>query len=154
MSSSALQQRSRSWPATGLFAIIALLVQLGAVTPASAADETVSINFALNGGTPTYRATGFIYGLSQDASQPPQNLLSDIKVKNMRAGGSQIGCPNGGWVNGQYAPRRDFIRAYYAKARAVGSKYIMILAGIWGADGVCNVPRWPGDNGNWTEDRK
>ncbi len=148
---STLPRLRRSRLTLGMFTAVALAVQLGALVPALAANETVTVNFALNGGTPTYRATGFIYGLSQDASQPPQNLLSDIKVKNMRAGGSQIGCPNGGWVNGQYAPRRDFIRAYYAKARAVGSKYIMILAGIWGADGVCNVPRWPGDNGSWTE---
>jgi len=69
----------------------------------------------------------------------------------MRGGGSQIGLPNGGWVNGQFAPRWDFVRAYYAKARSVGATYIMILAPLWGSDGVNNVPRWPGDNGNWTE---
>src|SRR5262249_35143052 len=103
------------------------------------------------GGTPTYRASGFIYGLSADASLPPQNLLTDIKVKNMRAGGSQVGCPNGGWVNGQYAARWNFVKAYTGKARAGGSKVIMILAALWGSDGVCNVPRWPGDGGNWTE---
>jgi hypothetical protein len=137
--------------AVWLGAALAVLVQLSIVARAFAANETVSVNFASSGGTPTYRASGFIYGLSADASQPPQNLLSDIKVKNIRAGGSQLGCPNGGWVNGQYGPRWNFVRAYHDKARAVGSKFIMILAPIWGADGVCNVPRWPGDNGNWTE---
>jgi hypothetical protein len=134
-----------------LLAVVALSMQLASIAPVLAANETVSVNFASSGGTPTYRASGFIYGLSADGSQPPQNLLSDIKVKNIRAGGSQVGCPNGGFVNGQYAARWDFVRAYYARSRAVGSKFIMILAGIWGADGVCNVPRWPGDNGNWTE---
>jgi hypothetical protein len=150
MSTSASQRVSRRL-ALGSLAVLALSTAPGLVAPADAADETVAVNFAQSGGAPTYRASGFIYGLSVDASQPPQQLLSDIKVRFIRAGGSQVGCPNGGWVNGQYAARRNFIRAYYAKARAVGARFIMILAPIWGSDGVCNVPRWPGDGGNWSE---
>jgi len=120
-------------------------------SPAHAQVDTMTIDMGLFGGAPTYRASGFIYGLSQDATRPAQSLLSQIKVRIMRAGGSQIGCPNGGFVNGGYAARRDFVRAYYAKARAIGAKYSMLLSGLWGADGPCNVPRWPGDGGNWTE---
>ncbi|MBN1311476.1 MAG: RICIN domain-containing protein [Anaerolineae bacterium] len=129
--------------------ITALLVQ--SVSPALAANDTVAVNFAAYGGSPTYRASGFIYGLSADASTPPQTYLSQINTRFIRAGGSQIGCPNGGWVNGQYTPRWNFVKAYYAKSRAVGATFIMILAPLWGSDGVCDVPRWPGDNGNWTE---
>ncbi|HEU4323627.1 MAG TPA: RICIN domain-containing protein [Roseiflexaceae bacterium] len=131
-------------------AILALVMQFGA-PPVSAANETVSINFALNGGAPTYRASGFIYGLSTDASQPAQSTLSDIKVKVLRGGGSQIGCPNGGWINGQLTPRWNMVKAYTAKARSLGGNFSIILAALWGADGVCQVPRWPGDNGNWAE---
>jgi hypothetical protein len=69
----------------------------------------------------------------------------------MRAGGSQIGCPNGGYVNGGYTARWNFIKAYYARARSTGARFSLLLSGMWGSDGVCNVPRWPGDNGNWTE---
>jgi len=129
----------------GMSALVMVLVG-PAIPPgiAAAANETVTVNFALNGGTPTHRATGFIYGLAQNATTPAQTLLSQIKVKFMRAGGPQIGCPNGGWINGGYAPRWSFIKAYYAKARAVGSKYIMLLPGIWGAVGRCTVPRYPG----------
>jgi hypothetical protein len=118
---------------------------------AHAQVDKMTIDMGVFGGAPTYRASGFIYGLSQDASRPAQSLLSQIKVRVMRAGGSQIGCPQGGFVNGAYAPRRDFVKAYYAKAKAVGAKYSMLLAGLWGADGRCNVPRWPGDGGDWTE---
>lgn len=142
---------SRFWLAVSLVTLVALFTQVGGVTPVYAANETVTVNFALSGGTPTYRASGFIYGLSADASSPPQTYVSQIKTRFIRAGGSQVGCPNGGWVNGQYTARWNFIKAYYAKARAVGAKFIMILAPIWGSDGVCNVPRWPGDNGNWTD---
>ncbi len=148
MSTMVLQSAS---PRSALSAVAIAMLWIAAPAPALAANEAVTVNFALNGGTPTYRATGWIYGLSQDASQPPQNLLADIKVRNLRHGGSQIGCPNGGWINGQYAPRWSSIRSYYGKAVAVGARYEMILAAVWGSDGVCNVPRWPGDNGSWTE---
>jgi len=69
----------------------------------------------------------------------------------MRAGGSQIGCPNGGYVNGGYAARWNLIKAYYARARGTGAHFSLLVSGMWGSDGVCNVPRLPGDGGNWTE---
>ncbi len=149
--SNTITSRSSRWLTLSVMTILALLAPLGIPMPAYGAADTVTVNFALYGGTPTYRASGFIYGLAQDASTPPQTLLSQIKVKFIRHGGSQIGCPNGGWVNGQYTPRWNSVKAYYAKAQAVGATYIMLLSALWGSDGVCNVPRWPGDNGNWTE---
>src|ERR1041385_5040805 len=118
--------------AIGTLAMFVVLCR--APAPAHAQVDTMTIDMGLFGGAPTYRASGFIYGLSQDASRPEQSLLSQIKVRLMRAGGSQIGCPNGGFVNAAYAARRDFVKAYYAKARAVGSKYSMLLSGLWGAD--------------------
>jgi len=131
--------------------LVTFAVLVRSPAPAHAQVDTMTIDMGLFGGAPTYRASGFIYGLSQDATRPTQTLLSQINVRVMRAGGSQIGCPNGGWVNGGYAARWNFVKAYYAKARAIGSKYSMLISGIWGADGPCNVPRWPGDGGNWTE---
>src|SRR5260221_13521366 len=93
--------------------VICVLLAFGflaaAAAPAHAQVDTMTIDMGLSGGAPTYRASGFIYGLSQDATRPAQNLLSQIKVRLMRAGGSQIGCPNGGFVNGGYAARRDFV---------------------------------------------
>jgi len=134
---------------------VGALVTLGFLTsapaPAHAQVDTMTIDMGLFGGAPTYRASGFIYGLSQDATRPVQSLLTQIKVRLMRAGGSQIGCPNGGFVNGGYTARWNFVKAYYAKAKAIGSKYSMLLSGLWGSDGPCSVPRWPGDGGNWTE---
>lgn len=129
--------------------VLALVVQPAA--PAFAAVDTMTVDMATYGGTPTYRASGFIYGISQNGSAPSSSLQSQIKVKVLRAGGSQIGCPNGGYVNGGYTARWNFIKAYYARARATGAKFSLLLSGMWGADGVCNVPRWPGDGGNWTE---
>jgi hypothetical protein len=116
-----------------------------------AAADTVTIDFATTYGAPTYRASGFIYGLSEDGTQPAQNLQSDIKTRFIRAGGAQLDCPNGGYVNGQYARRWNSVKGYYARTQAIGAKFILLTHDLWGADAVCNVPRWPGDNGDWTE---
>jgi hypothetical protein len=102
-------------------------------------------------GAPTYRASGFIYGIAQDGSQPPTTTLSDVQIKFLRVGGSQIGCPNGGYVNGQYAQRWNVVKAYYAKARAIGATVLLLASDLWGADDVCNVPHYPGDGGDWTQ---
>ena len=83
--------------------VLALVAQPAA--PALAAVETMTVDMTAFGGTPTYRASGFIYGISQNGASPSASLQSQIKVKVMRAGGSQIGCPNGGYVNGGYTAR-------------------------------------------------
>src|ERR1043166_4090621 len=110
----------RSSVVVGVLVVFGVLARSPA--PAHAQVDTMTIDMGLFGGGPTYRASGFIYGLSQDATRPVQSLLSQIKVRLMRAGGSQIGCPNGGFVNGAYTARWNFVKAYYAKARAIGSK--------------------------------
>jgi hypothetical protein len=113
--------------------------------------DTVTIDLASQLDAPSYRASGFIYGLSEDGIQPPQHLQSDIKVRFIRAGGAQLDCPNGGYVNGQYTRRWSSVQGYYARTKAIGAKFVLLTHDLWGADAVCNVPRWPGDNGNWTE---
>lgn len=112
--------------------------------------ESVSINMSESGGSPTYRASGFIYGISQAVTTPAASLQSEIKTQLMRAGGSQLDCPDGGWINNNIGPRWTFVQNYYARAKSVGATYVMILAALWGADGVCTVPSYPGDNGDWT----
>lgn len=113
--------------------------------------DTVTIDFATQLGRPTYRASGFIYGLSENGTQPAQEFQSDIKVRFIRAGGAQLDCPDGGWVNGKYTRRWDSVKGYYARTKAIGAKLILLPHDLWGADGVCHVPRWPGDNGDWSE---
>ncbi len=113
--------------------------------------EEISVDFKKPLGTPTYRASGFIYGLSEGGTLPEQNLQSEIKVQFFRVGGAQLGCPDGGFVNGHYAERWKVVKAYYARAKAIGAKLILLPHDLWGADAVCNVPRWPGDNDDWTE---
>jgi hypothetical protein len=132
-----------------LSASVSLLLLTQSPSPAFA-DDTVAVDLGLLSGAPTYRASGFIYGISQDGSQPPNATLTDIKITHLRCGGAQIGCPNGGYVNGQYAARWSAVKAYYAKAKAIGATLLVLVHDIWGADGACNVPNYPGDGGDWT----
>ena len=113
--------------------------------------DSVTLDMALALGVPTYRASGFIYGIAQDGSEPPNSTLADIKIQSLRVGGAQIGCPNGGYVNGQYTARWNAVKAYYAKAKAIGAKVLLLVHDLWGADGACNVPHYPGDGGDWTQ---
>jgi hypothetical protein len=113
--------------------------------------DEIEIDFAKQLGAPTYRASGFIYGLSEDGKSPALKLQNEIKVKFIRAGGAQLGCPNGGYVNGDYARRWESVKGYYARAKELGATFVLLPHDLWGADAVCPVPRWPGDNGDWGE---
>jgi hypothetical protein len=116
-----------------------------------AARDSVTVDMGVASGAPTYRASGFIYGISQDGAQPPVAILSDIKVRHLRSGGAQIGCPSGGYVNGQYTARWNAVKAYYDKAKSIRATLLVLVHDIWGADAVCRVPRWPGGGGDWSE---
>jgi Carbohydrate binding module (family 35) len=133
-----------------IFAMTLTGVALQHVQLTHAAADSITINLSISGGAPTYRASGFIYGLSQDGSQPPASMQSNIKTQFLRAGGAQLNCPNGGWINNDFATRWNSVKGYYARARAIGAKLILLPHDLWGADAVCNVPSYPGDNGNWT----
>ncbi len=138
---------SRRWLL--LSAPVSLLLLTQSLSTAFA-DDTVTVDMGSLAGAPTCRASGFIYGISQDGSQPPNATLTDIRITHLRCGGAQIGCPNGGYVNGQYAARWNAVKAYYAKAKAIGATLLVLVHDIWGADGACNVPSYPGDGGDWT----
>lgn len=117
----------------------------------SVVADGVTIDMSVCSGAPTYRASGFIYGLAEDGNQPSADLLADIKIKFLRAGGAQLDAPDGGYVNRKYRRRWNSVLAYYQKAKAAGATLIILIHDLWGADAVCHVPFWPGDNGDWTE---
>lgn len=99
--------RPRRWRGrVVLTATLALATGLTVVAarPALAADESISVNFSVTNGTPTYRASGWIYGMTEDGTNPPDNYYRDVKFQAMRAGGAQL--PGGGWVGGGYDRRR------------------------------------------------
>jgi hypothetical protein len=131
---------------TALFMLLGISPVVSAGTPA----DRLTIDLVTELGAPTYRAAGFIYGLSQDGTQPSQSMQSDIRTQFIRAGGAQIGCPDGGWANGEYTARWNSVAGYYERTQAIGATFILLVHDLWGADAVCSVPFWPGDNDDWT----
>jgi hypothetical protein len=117
--------------------------------PAQAADESISVNFSVAGGSPTYRASGWIYGMSENAAAPADHFYRDVKFRYMRAGGAQLDSP-GGWVSGKYDRRWNATRAQLLRTRSLGAEFILLVHDLWGADGY-PISRFPGDNGNWTD---
>jgi len=142
----------------GIRRALATLVTAGALVagtlvtsagPARAADESISVNFSVAGGSPTYRASGWIYGMTEDASAPADHFYRDVRFRYMRAGGAQLDSP-GGWVSGKYDRRWNATRAQLLRTRSLGGEFILLVHDLWGADGY-PISRFPGDNGDWTD---
>ncbi len=117
--------------------------------PARAGDESIAVDFSAGGGTPTYRASGWIYGMTENASAPADHFYRDVRFQAMRAGGAQLDSP-GGWVSGRYDRRWNATRAQLLRTRALGGRFVLLVHDLWGADGY-PISRFPGDNGDWTD---
>ncbi|MEO6090159.1 MAG: RICIN domain-containing protein [Umezawaea sp.] len=130
-----------------LLAVVASV--LAQAAPAQAANESISVDFSVTRGSPTYRASGWIYGMTENASAPADHFYNDVKFRYMRAGGAQLDSP-GGWVSGKYDRRWNATRAQLLRTRALGGEFVLLPHDLWGADGF-GISRFPGDNGNWTD---
>jgi hypothetical protein len=117
--------------------------------PAQAADESITVNFSVAGGSPSYRASGWIYGMTENGSGPADHFYRDVKFRYMRAGGAQLDQP-GGWVSGGYQRRWNATLAQARRTAALGGQFILLPHDLWGADGY-PISRFPGDNGNWSD---
>jgi hypothetical protein len=117
--------------------------------PVVAGDESITVNFATTNGSPTYRASGWIYGMTEDASGPADHFYRDVKFRYMRAGGAQLGSP-GGWVAGTYERRWNSTLAQARRTIALGGQFVLLPHDLWGADGF-PISRFPGDNGDWRD---
>ncbi|WP_083502418.1 lectin [Sphaerimonospora mesophila] len=134
-----------------LFAVGALVAGsvLTTTAPAQAADQSITVNFSVTDGSPTYRASGWIYGMTEDAANPPDHFFTDVRFRYMRAGGAQLDGP-GGWVSGKYDRRWNATRAQLLRTRSLGGEFVLLVHDLWGADGY-PISRFPGDNGNWAD---
>lgn len=134
-----------------LFIACALAVTglVAPAAPALAADEAITVDFATTGGSPTYRASGWIYGMTEDAAAPADHFYRDVKFRYMRAGGAQLASP-GGWVSGAYERRWNATLAQARRTIALGGQFVLLPHDLWGADGF-PISRFPGDNGDWTD---
>ncbi|MDG5809441.1 RICIN domain-containing protein [Streptomyces ossamyceticus] len=128
----------------------ALAATLLPAASSQAADTSVNVDFATADGAPTYRASGTIYGMTENGSLPQGHFYKDIRWQFMRAGGAQLdGQGAGGWVNGKYDRRWNSTLAQYKRTKTLGGTFIIIPHDLWGADGSI-MPTYPGDNGDWS----
>jgi hypothetical protein len=127
---------------------LATLVVIPAPSPARADDQSISVDFAATRTAPTYRASGWIYGMTENGAAPPDHFFTDVEFRAMRAGGAQL--PGGGWVGGGYERRWNATRAQMLRTQALGGRFVLLPHDLWGADGA-PISRFPGDNGNWSD---
>ena len=114
---------------------------------AQADDQSLSVNFAAT-TAPTYRASGWIYGMTENGSGPPDHFFTRRQVPGHA--GRRRAAAGGGWVGGGYDRRWNATLAQARRTAALGGKFVLLPHDLWGADGA-PICRFPGDNGNWTD---
>src|SRR5689334_11933748 len=122
-----MRTRIRSVIAACALAVTGLVVP---AAPALAADEAITVNFATTGASPAYRASGWIYGMTENGTGPADHFYRDVKFRAMRAGGAQL--PGGGWVSGGYDRRWNATLAQARRTIALGGQFILLPHDLWG----------------------
>jgi hypothetical protein len=137
--------------ATVLAAALGLLA-LPSVPRAQAA-ESLSVNLASVIRPATAVGEGFLYGVSQDGTQPPDQYLQPLGITAFRGGGHVTG----GWIGDGYqlgSGTQTDINTVLAQARRLTqspyhAQYQVLLSDIYGADGgQPSNTTYPCDNGN------
>ena len=158
--SSGRRRYSVSVLALALATVGALVLLPATHASANDPDTTVSINLAQTGKVPTHAGSGFLYGLSQDGTQPADSLLAPLDPTLFRGGGARIA--GDGWIGDGYTAGSGFqVRMTSAldQARQVGAApydatYHLLVSDLYGADTTQpSNTVYPCDNGNcanWT----
>ncbi|AWB26668.1 hypothetical protein HARCEL1_02540 [Halococcoides cellulosivorans] len=101
-----------------------------------------------------HEASGLLYGLSADGSEPSSAWLEPIDHGLQVGGGARIA--SGGWgTAGEsgYAARWDSIVQQYERVTSGGSdaEYCIRMSDLWGADATqADTDPHPGDDGDWS----
>jgi len=127
----------------GAALVVALtLLLLGApAAPRALAAESLSVNLASVTKAATSAGEGFLYGVSQDGTAPPDQFIQPLGITAMRAGGHAT--PTGGWIADGYTygtSTKAQVAEVIAQAKrfTAGSyhaQYQVLLSDIYGADG-------------------
>jgi len=132
--------------------VLAVAVPLLGRAENAAAAESLTVNLGSVTGAATSVGEGFLYGTSQDGTQPPDQFLQPLGLTAQRAGGHA-----GGWIGDGYTygsgTKADVAEVIAQAKRFTQSpyhaQYQVILADIYGADGgQPSNTTWPCANGN------
>ncbi|HZR51975.1 MAG TPA: RICIN domain-containing protein [Streptosporangiaceae bacterium] len=118
--------------------VLALAVPLGAPAQGAAAAESLSVNLASVTGPATGVGEGFLYGVSQDGTQPADQNLVPLGITAFRGGGHV----SGGWIGDGYqngSGTQADVNTVIAQARRLTqppnhAQYQVLLSDIFGAD--------------------
>lgn len=133
--------------------ILALAISLLAPAKNALAAESLSVNLAVTTGPTTGVGEGFLYGVSQDGTQPPDQYLEPLGITAFRGGGHV----SGGWIGDGYtygSGTQADVTTVIAQARRLTqapyhAQYQVILSDIFGADGgQPSNTTYPCTNGN------
>ncbi|WP_328825884.1 RICIN domain-containing protein [Streptomyces sp. NBC_00252] len=134
--------------------VLALVRQLLSTGDAQAtSSESLSVNLASTRGPSTGVGEGFLYGISQDGSQPVDQFLQPLGINAFRGGGWF----SGGWIKDNYqygAATRADLDSIIAQAKRLTqppyhAQYQVLVSDIYGANGgQPSNTTYPCDNGN------
>ncbi|WP_306191804.1 RICIN domain-containing protein [Streptomyces sp. MK5] len=153
--------RTRARPGRLVLAVgivLAFVLQLLSTAESQAASgESLSVNLASARGPSTGVGEGFLYGISEDGSQPADQFIQPLGLNAFRGGGWF----SGGWIKDgyQYGPAtRADVDSIIAQAKRLTrppyhAQYQVLVSDIYGANGgqPANTT-YPCDNGdcsNW-----
>ncbi|WP_405814821.1 RICIN domain-containing protein [Streptomyces sp. NBC_01390] len=153
--------RTRARPGRLVLAVgivLAFVLQLSATAESRAVSgEALSVNLASTRGPSTGVGEGFLYGFTQDGSQPADQFIKPLGINAFRGGGWF----SGGWIRDNYqygsATRAD-LDSIVAQAKRLTqppyhAQYQVLVSDIYGANGgQPSNTRYPCDNGdcsNW-----
>jgi hypothetical protein len=138
-------------------AVAAAVPLLASMQSQAATTESLSVNLASSVRAATGVGEGFLYGITLDGTQPPDQLLQPLGITAYRGGGHA----SGGWIADGYqygSGTRADVNDAIAQANRLTrppyhAQYQAILSDIYGADaGQPATTVWPCDNGdcsNW-----
>ncbi len=137
-------------------ATVVLAVAVPLLGPAgnAAAAESLSVNLGSATGAAASVGEGFLYGMSQDATQPPDQFLLPLGMTALRGGGHAAG---GGWIGDGYtygSSTKADVAEVIAMAKRFSqspyhAQYQVILSDLYGADGSQpSDTTYPCANGN------
>jgi hypothetical protein len=133
--------------------VLALAIPLLAPAESAVAAQSLSVNLASTTGAATGVGEGFLYGVSQDGTQPADQFLLPLGITAQRGGGHA----SRGWIGDGYqygSGTQADVNSAIAQARRVTqapshAQYQVILSDVYGADGgQPSSTTYPCDNGN------
>jgi hypothetical protein len=149
-----MKTRTRPGRRLTLAAAAVLALAIALLTPGqSHAAESLSVNLASVTRTATSVGEGFLYGVSQDGTQPSDQFLEPLGITAQRGGGHA----SSGWIGDGYSygsGTQADVSEVIAQAKRLSTspyhaQYQVILSDLFGADGSQPASTvWPCTSGN------